>query len=162
VSGHEPWNPPVRSGLVPPRFADSEAAPRLKRRRLFRSNRRSVWLLCDDPVPAPMVRKISRQHSGPDLGRFRWDSGTNAARSSITAARKGIKTIAIMGISTTCCVLSRSFGIANWSALDSRWPWCVNMTDESNVRPAFPPPTASTPAGTELVVKNSKPTGARP
>jgi nicotinamidase-related amidase len=144
----EPVTPPVPISSWCPLDADREPPP-VGREGLFPFETKIGG--CDDPVPAPMVRSYSRQHSGLDIAGFDGISDQGGEIFSY-CRRQGIKNIAIMGISTNVCVLSRSFGIRQLVRLGFQVALVRDLTDV--MYDPRQPPYVSHARGTELVVEH--------
>jgi hypothetical protein len=106
---------------------------------------------CDDPVPAPLVQKYTRQHPGLDIVGFDGISDKGGEIFSY-CYRQGIKNIAIMGVSTNVCLLSRSFGIRQLVRLGFEVALVRDLTDV--MYDPRQPPYVSHARGTELVVEH--------
>jgi nicotinamidase-related amidase len=106
---------------------------------------------CDDPVPAAMVQRYSRQHPGLDIVGYDGISDKGAEIFSY-CRRRGIKNIAIMGVSTNVCVLGRSFGIRQMVRLGFQVALVRDLTDV--MYDPRKPPYVSHTRGTELVVEH--------
>jgi nicotinamidase-related amidase len=106
---------------------------------------------CDDPIPAPLVRKYWNQHPGLDIVGYDGISDRGAEIFSY-CRRHGIKNIAIMGISTNVCVLSRSFGIRQMVRLGFNMALVRDLTD--TMYDPRKPPYVSHARGTELIIEH--------